>query len=103
MDTIDFYAVTNYDSLQDSASGSDPDPDPTPDLFKLVGANLTLGGKLDMSFYVASANLSGTGYYAKIVRSYADDKADDVKTIPYADWKTNGDNLYFTYEGLFSL
>lgn len=73
------------------------------DLFRLAGANVLLGDTLDMFYYVKTADLRGTDYYAVVTRTYADGKADDVRTIPYDEWEiydTKGTLIRFGYDKL---
>ena len=68
--------------------------------FDLYGASMVLGNALDMNFYVESADLTGTDYYAEIVKTYADGREDKVVTVPYADWTVNGSYMFFTFNGI---
>ena len=64
------------------------------------GANLLLGDTLDMNFYIAKSDVTDANSYAKIVRSYADDRADDIRIIPTSQWSTSGSYYKITYDGL---
>ena len=73
------------------------------DLFKLAGANVLLGDTLDMFYYVKTADLKGTDYYAVVTRTYADGKEPDVRTIPYDEWEiydSKGTLIRFGYDKL---
>ena len=64
------------------------------------GANLVLGDTLDMNFFHVMSSVTDPNSYAKIVRSYADGRADDVRIIPKSQWNTSGSYYKITYDGL---
>lgn len=70
-----------------------------PEPFDFVGATMTLGSELAMTFYVEKANLEGTDYYAVITKDVVD--GDPVtKTIPYSEWITNGSYIGPKFNGV---
>ena len=68
------------------------------DSFILAGANIVLGGVLDMNFFINPADLNGTDYYAEITL-YAEDGV-VTTTVPYADWEVRTNYLVVTQKGL---
>ncbi len=68
----------------------------TTELFDIYGTTMTLGNSLAVNFYVESADLDGTDYYAVIERTYADGRKTSVN-IPYSEWRTNGIYKVFAY------
>ena len=69
--------------------------------FDLVGANVILGNDLDMMFAIpGSAVADWSGCKAVITRTYADGRANDVVTVPFADWQKNNAFWVVTYQGL---
>lgn len=88
-------AFTNGPILEEKAYAENAD------LFDLYGANMNLGNSLDMNFFIEKAGIAeGTEYYVKIVKSYADGRADVVKTIASTDWLAYGNYYYVTFEGI---
>ena len=70
-------------------------------LFEFAGSNVATRDSLEMFFYVSKSKLSGTGYYAQIRRTYSDGKADEIVTIPYAQWEVYSSTLMrFGYSGI---
>jgi hypothetical protein len=67
-------------------------------LFTLAGANMVLGGVLDMNFFIKPAVLTGTDYYA-VITLYKEDGT-VTTTIPYADWEVRPSYLVVTQKGL---
>lgn len=61
------------------------DETPVGNLFTLTGANMVLGGELDMNFFIEPKKLTGTDYYA-MVTIYTEDET-ITNTIPYGDWE----------------
>ena len=68
-------------------------------LFALKGATVDLGNSLDMNFYIDPANLAeGKDYTAKIVRSYADGRANEELTVSVDKTKIDSTGyIYVTY------
>ena len=66
--------------------------------FVLAGATTTLGGELEMNFYIDPADLTGTDYYAVITLYAADSTV--TTTVPYADWLARSGYLIVTQKGL---
>lgn len=64
------------------------------------GANMVLGGTLDMNFFFARSNVTDPGSYAKVVRSYGDGGASDVQIIPKSQWETNNAYYKIVYKGM---
>ena len=60
------------------------------ELIEFAGTTMNLGNELAITFYLKTADLEGTDYYAVITKEYADGRDDVVVTIPYADWIKNG-------------
>jgi len=70
-----------------------------PNLF--AGTNMTLGGRLEMNFYVNTSTLPVSGCYAVVTRHYANGDPDDVVTYPQSEWNRRTDTqYYFTYTNL---
>jgi hypothetical protein len=67
-------------------------------LFTLVGANVALGGELDMNFFINPADLSGTDYYA-VLTLYTPNGA-VTSTIPYDQWEQRTNYTVVTMKGL---
>lgn len=83
-----------------SVCGSIAEDDETPvgNLFTLSGANMVLGGELDMNFFIDPTKLTGTDYYAQITLYTEDDTV--TTTIPYEDWQVRTSYLVVTQRGL---
>jgi len=61
--------------------------------FNIAFANMTLGNSLAMNFaFRQDACEDWSGAYAKIVKTYADGRANKEITIPYAQWGSAGIN-----------
>jgi len=61
--------------------------------FDIAFANMTLGNSLAMNFaFPQDAMEDWDGCYAKIVKTYADGRANKEITIPYEDWGSAGIN-----------
>ncbi len=63
-------------------------------LIEIAGANVAAHESLRMNFYVKKADLNGEGYYAVIVKKFADGRADVTKTIDFADWENYNASMY---------
>ena len=64
-------------------------------LISFVGANMTLGNDLSMNFGIRKADLDpNKEYYIVIRKTYADGRADVVKTISSKDWINYSDSMY---------
>lgn len=71
------------------------------ELFNIAGANVKMGDSLTMYFYVANSNVPGEDYYAVITKTYADGRADVVKTVDYSEWEAYGSSMKrFSFEGI---
>lgn len=100
--SLSYYGV-DYEVIENGTyvpEQEEPTPEPI-DPFTLAGANLKLGDALDMFFYINKSDVTGSDWYAEIVRTYADDTADETVTVPFADWESYSDTLYrVSYSGL---
>jgi len=64
------------------------------------GSSMTLGNKLDMSFFVYKEGIEGADNYAVITKHYADGRADAVVTVAQKDWVSYSNMYFFTFSGL---
>ena len=69
------------------------------ELKEFLGTNITMGNELDVNFAFSADYVDSTGY-AKIVRSYADDRADDVVTIKLSNCEVRSGAYIIKYSGL---
>lgn len=66
--------------------------------FTLAGANMVLGGTLDMNFFIDKNDISGSDYYAKIIHH---SESGDVQTVvKFADWEDRGSYYAVRKSGL---
>jgi len=57
------------------------------ELFKIDGANMTLGSNLEINFFIEPSDLiEGETYYAVLTKEYADSRGSVKKTIYQAEW-----------------
>ena len=64
-------------------------------LFSIVGANMTLGNELSMSFYIPKSSIDeNKNYYAKVIKTYADGRDDVTRTFQKSDWINYNSTLY---------
>ena len=70
---------------------------PQVELTDIFGANILLGNELNMNFYY---DVSNPGTTAKLVRSYADGRADDVREVVLSECEKSGNYYKITYDGL---
>ena len=69
--------------------------------FDFYAAQVIMGNNLDMMFAIPrNAVADWTGHYVVIDREYADGRANDVQTVPFAEWTVNGSYYVVTYKGL---
>lgn len=75
------------------------DPSAEPEKFELNGATVDLGNSLDMNFYIDPVDLDANeDYIAKIVRSYADGRANEELTVSVDKTKIDSTGyIYVTY------
>ncbi len=71
----------------------------TVELKEFYGTNLTLGNELDINFAFSTEHVENTGY-AEIVRSYADDRADETITVQLSDCAISGSYYVIKYAGM---
>ncbi len=70
------------------------------DLFDIPGVSMRLGNSLGVYFYVAKADVADGAYYMEITKTYADGRADAVKTVPMSDWMSGGDYYIVAFDGI---
>lgn len=69
--------------------------------FDFLGANMALNNSLAMNFAFSGTHYEDwTGFYAEIVKEYADGREDVTVTVPYAQWERRGNNYVVTYNGV---
>ena len=76
--------------------------------FKVDVASMTMANSLDMNFAFDRNYVEDwTGYYAVIVKEYADDRPNVTQTVPYENWKLTDvdgdkveDHYYVTFTGI---
>ena len=69
------------------------------ELKTFLGTNITMGNALDLNFAFSTSHVDATGY-AEIVRTFADDRADEVTRISLADCEVRSGAYVITYNGL---
>ncbi len=79
----------------------DPDYEAPSGPFTLAGANVILGNDLTMNFALLASNLSGTDYYAEIVK-HNPDGTTTTTTYPFSEWTSyaGGAMYLITLDGL---
>ena len=78
-------------------------PEEQAELFKIDGANMTLGNSLAINFFVEPSDLEeGERYYALITKEYADGRENVVVKVAQADWSwhTGYKQYYVTFNGV---
>ncbi len=78
---------------------ADPDFVEPVEQFELSGANVVLGNDLTMNFALLASNLSGTDYYAEIVK-HNPDGTTVTTTYPFSSWTAYGPMYLITLDGL---
>jgi len=71
------------------------------ELFEFMGANMALNNSLAMNFAFATDHYSDwSGFYAEIVKEYADGREDVTVTIPVKDWENRDSYYLVSYNGI---
>ena len=69
--------------------------------FDFMGTNMSLDNSLAMNFAFSSEYYSDwTGFYAEIVKEYADGREDVTTTIPASQWEDRGGYYAVSYSGV---
>lgn len=69
--------------------------------FEMSSTNVVMGNTMDMLFAFKKAEKTDwTGYYAEMVRSYADGRREEKLIVHSEDWTSNGNFYTVTYDGL---
>jgi len=69
--------------------------------FDFMGANMALDNSLAMSFAFASDHYDDwTGFYAEIVKEYADGREDVKTTVPASQWDDRTGYFVISYNGI---
>lgn len=69
-------------------------------LFTLPGVTMSLGNDLALYFYVTKTDISDASSYMQITKTYADGRANTVKTVPMGQWLSSGDYYLVCFDGI---
>lgn len=62
--------------------------------FQIANTNMVFGNSLAMNFWIRKSDLQGDGYYAVVVKNYADGRESAVSEIPFDQWENYDGNYY---------
>lgn len=94
---VEYNGVSGYASMQYLKKQTEV---PEAKMFDLAGANMALGNSLTMNLYVNQSDVATGDYYMTITKSYADGRADAVKTVAMADWVSYGTMYRVSFSGI---
>ena len=83
---VDDFTVVDTDPVRLPEASSEP--------FEIAGTTMTLGNDLALNFMVKTADITGEGWYAKIIHG------DKVTAIPQSQWVINGSYTRISYRGI---
>ena len=93
---VEYNGITGYASMQ--YLEKQPEPEESA-LFDIPGVSMSLGNDLAMYFYVKKTD-AAQGCYMQITKTYADGRADAVKTVSMDSWVSSGEYYLVPFDGI---